>query len=188
MTNTSTRLLTASDLAVLPELLPSGSVRYELDDGRLVVFPPLTDRHARSHGKVLRHLSESAEDRGLGVALGRVGIILRRNPDRVVAPDAAFILTRSLPPKPMADDYLETVPELIVEVREPSERTVDVAVRAEEYFAAGALVVWDIDPQAHTVADRRPDGSVTVSRETDTLTCDLLPGFAVPVAKLFAGS
>lgn len=36
----SRRLLTAADLAVLPTELPSGSVRYELDDGELVVMPP----------------------------------------------------------------------------------------------------------------------------------------------------
>ena len=34
------RLLTAADLAVLPRHSPSGDVKYELDDGRLVVMAP----------------------------------------------------------------------------------------------------------------------------------------------------
>ncbi len=33
------RLLTAADLAAMPDELPSGPVKYELEDGRLVVMP-----------------------------------------------------------------------------------------------------------------------------------------------------
>ena len=39
------RLLTAADLAELPSELPSGTVRYELDDGRLIVMAPPGDEH-----------------------------------------------------------------------------------------------------------------------------------------------
>lgn len=182
------RLLTAADLAALPDELPSGTVKYELNDGRLVVMPPPGDIHARRQSKVYRFLDSDAEDRGLGEAYGEVGVVLRRNPDRVVGPDAAFVLTRSLPVRRSPEGYLETTPELIVEVRSRNDWTPEVLAKTQEYFDAGVLVVWVIDPVARTVADRRPDGSATVFRETDTLTCDLLPGFAVPVAKLFAGS
>src|SRR5205807_1558342 len=39
------RPLTAADLALLPEELATGTVKYELDDGRLVIMPPPGDIH-----------------------------------------------------------------------------------------------------------------------------------------------
>ena len=36
----SQRLLTCEDVVVLPESLPTGDVRYELDNGRLVILAP----------------------------------------------------------------------------------------------------------------------------------------------------
>src|SRR6185369_8982845 len=39
------RLYTAADLAELPSELPSGPVRYELDNGRLISMAPPGDEH-----------------------------------------------------------------------------------------------------------------------------------------------
>lgn len=104
------RLLTAADLAVLPDELPSGSVRYELNDGRLVIQSLPTDEHAVSQARVCAALSRSAESRGLGETLASVGIVLRRNPDRVVGADAAFILSASLPVRRSAEGIWKPSP------------------------------------------------------------------------------
>jgi hypothetical protein len=40
---------------------------------------------------------------------------------------------------------------------------------------------------ARTVAAHNADGSVQLFRDTDALTCALLPGVSIPVANLFAG-
>jgi len=181
------RLLTAADLAALPTSLPSGDVRYELNDGRLVVMPPPGDIHGKRQGKIIRYLDE-AEDQGLGEMRGEVGIVLRRNPDRVVGADAAFILTKSLPVRRGPEGYLETIPELVVEVRSKNDRTNKIRAKKEEYFAAGALVVWVLDPDEKTVTAHYPDRPVHVFGSDERLTCDMLPGFSVPVAKLFAGN
>jgi Uma2 family endonuclease len=42
------RLLAIADEAALPSQLPSGAVRYELNDGRLVVLPPSGADHGGS--------------------------------------------------------------------------------------------------------------------------------------------
>ena len=182
------RLLTAADLAALPDDLPSGGVRYELNDGRLVIHSPHTDEHAVSQARVCATLSRSAESRGLGETLASVGIVLRRNPDRVVGADAAFILSTSLPVRRSAEGYLETIPEVVVEVRSPNDWAPEITAKNEEYFAAGVRVVWVLDPTGRTVAAHNADGSVQLFRESDALTCALLPGFSLPVASLFAGS
>lgn len=181
------RLLTAADLAQLPTELPSGSVRYELNDGVLVVMPPPGDIHGRGQSKVVTALDSIAEVvLGLGQSRGEVGIVLRRNPDRVVGADAAFILTRSLPVRRSKEGYLETIPELVVEVRSKNDRSGAVRAKAEEYFAAGVRMVWRLDPDDSSVTVRRPDQADQVFGPGDTLTAeDLLPGFAVPVARLF---
>jgi len=178
------RLLTAADLAALPTCLPSGDVRYELDDGELIVMPPPGDIHGRRQAKIVQYLGNEAEDRGLGEVRAEVGIVLRRNPDRVVGADAAFILTASLPVRRAKEGYLETIPEIVIEIRSKNE----VRAKKQEYFDAGVKLVWVLEPDDRTVAAHEPGKPVKLFTTADTLVTDLLPGFAVPVAKLFAGS
>src|SRR5437763_12460809 len=97
ITSGGARLLTAADLAVLPTRLPTGDVKYELHDGRLIVMPPPGDVHARQQARWITALMTHGESRGHGQVRGEVGVILRRNPDRVVGPDAAFVASKSLP-------------------------------------------------------------------------------------------
>jgi Uma2 family endonuclease len=183
---TAERLLTAADVAALPTELPSGDVRYELNDGRLVVMPPPGDIHGKRQGKIIRYLSD-AEEMGLGEMRGEVGIVLRRNPDRVVGADAAFILTKSLPVVRGPEGYLETIPELVVEVRSKNDRSNKVRAKKEEYFAAGVLLVWVLEPTDSTVTAHNAAGESHLFRVGDALTTHLLPGFSVPVEKLFLG-
>src|SRR5262249_48861632 len=113
-----TRLFTAADLAELPSELPSGPVLWELDNGRLISMPPPRDLHGAAEGNLITALKVQGEQRGHGRARsGDVGIILWRNPDRVVGADAAFIANVSLPIRRSAEGYLETIPDLVVEVR-----------------------------------------------------------------------
>src|SRR5713226_9077293 len=108
------RLLTVADLAVLPSELPSGTVLYELDNGRLIIMPPPGDIHGAVESKVTVELAIQGERRGHGkVRCGDVGVILWRDPDRVVGADAVFIANRSLPLRVSAEGYLETIPDLI---------------------------------------------------------------------------
>jgi Uma2 family endonuclease len=178
-------LLTAADLAVFPTSLPSGDVRYELDDGRLVIMPPPGYDHARRQSKIIRVLDREGEEKGHGVVCGDVGIVLRRDPDRVVGADAAFVLAASLPVRKSAEGFLETIPELVVEVRSKNDTRPEVAAKRDEYFAAGVRLVWVIDPAARAVAAHQPGQPEQSFAEADTLTCPLIPGFAVPVADLF---
>ena len=169
----------------MPRSLPSGDVRYELDDGVLITMPPPGDGHATKQARIIRYLFD-AQDLGLGEVRGEVGVVLRRDPDRVVGPDASFILAASLPVRRSREGYLETIPELIVEVRSPNDTRPEVAAKNQEYFDAGVHVVWLIDPATRTVSACNADGSVQLFRDGDTLTCPLLPGFGVAVRLVFS--
>jgi Uma2 family endonuclease len=182
----SRRLLTAADLAALPSELPSGTVLYELDYGRLVTMPPPGDIHSAADGKVYYHLYAQGESRGLGKARTEVGIVLARNPDRIVGADAAFIANASLPIRRSAEGYLETIPELVVEVRSKNDTLPEVQRKVEEYLAAGVRVAWVADPDARTITAHRRGQEPQVFTETDTLTIeDVIPGFKLLVADVF---
>lgn len=182
----SPRLFTAADLAALPTSLPTGDVRYELDDGRLVVMPPPGDIHGHHQSRLTTYLTVEGEFKNHGVARGDVGIILRRNPDRVVGPDAAFICNRSLPVRRSKEGYLETIPELVAEVKSKNDSQAEMKSKVEEYLDAGVVVVWVLDPDRQTVVVHR-SGIVPLTLTTsDVLTADgLIPNFAVPVSELF---
>lgn len=180
------RLLTVADFAVFPTNLPSGDVCYELDDGKLVVTSPPGDVHGALHAHIIAVLLTDAEERGLGEGFGRVGIVLRRNPDRVVCTDAAFILAQSLPRRETEEGFLGTIPELVVEILDKYESPSTVADKVTEYLVAGVIVVWVIDSKNQAVVAYRADQPAQVFRLDDDLTCpDLLPNFSIPLASLF---
>src|SRR5438046_3056851 len=111
------RLFTAADLAEMPSDLPSGPVRYELHHGRLITMPPPGDMHGAVDGNVFFALKGQGEMRKFGKARTEVGILLARNPDHLLGPDAVFIANDRLPQKVSDEGYLLTIPHLIVEVR-----------------------------------------------------------------------
>ncbi len=74
------RLFTAADVAVMPERLPSGDVRYELHHGRLVVMSPPGATHGNMQTRIAGALLVQGEQRGHGKAYTEVGIVLRAAP------------------------------------------------------------------------------------------------------------
>jgi Uma2 family endonuclease len=183
----STRLLTVADLAVLPSELPSGTVLYELDNGRLVIMPPPGDIHGAVEAHITAELMFQGERRDLGkVRCGEVGVILWRNPDRVVGADAVFIANASLPIRRSSEGYLETIPDLVVEVRSPNDTLPEIGRKVADYFRAGVKVVWVADPEAQTVTAHRPGHPPQVFTTADVLTVpDVIPGFQMAVSDVF---
>lgn len=179
------RLFTVADLPRFPRSVASGDVSWELLDGVPVAMSPPGYRHGRIGGLVVAELHAHAERRGLGEVGDETAIILRRNPDRVVGADAVFLLAASLPPRLSPEGYLETIPELVIEVRSKNDSDAEVTAKVGEYVAAGVRAVWVLDPDGATVSVHVPAAAPVAFGPVDTLTSPLLPGFAVPVARLF---
>jgi Uma2 family endonuclease len=181
------RPLTIADLAALPSELPTGPVLYELDNGRLVIMPPGGDIHCAVENNIAADLKVQGERQGYGKArCGEVGIILRRNPDRVVGADAAFITNASLPIQMSREGFLETIPELISEVRSKNDTQPEIDQKVQDYLAAGVKVVWVADPTNQTVIEYRPGLAPRVYTIADTLTVDdIIPGFQMTVRQVF---
>jgi Uma2 family endonuclease len=177
------RLLTAADLAVIPNDLPSGAVKWELCDGRLTVMAPPGDVHGAVDANIVTELKLQGERAGHGKARTEVGIILRRNPDCVLGPDATFIGNASLPLRLSAEGYLETIPDLVVEVRSKNDTTRELEHKAGEYLAAGVKLVWVVDPLRSIVTVFRAGQSPQTLQPTDALTAEgIIPDFKLTVA------
>jgi Uma2 family endonuclease len=177
------KLFTVADVAELPSELPSGTVLYELDNGRLITMPPPGDVHGALEGNLITALKIQGEYRGLGKARsGDVGVILWRNPDRLLGADAVFIANKSLPIRRSSEGYLETIPDLVVEVRSKNDTLPAIQRKVDDYLAAGVQVAWVVDPAARTVTAHRRDAQPQVYLEDDVLTIeDVIPGFQLRV-------
>lgn len=182
----SSRLLTAADLAVLPDELPSGPVKFELYHGRLVVMPPPGDIHGAVDSNINAQLKVQGELRGHGKARSEVGVILWRGPDHVLGPDGQFIHKSQLPLRISKEGYLETIADLFVEVRSKNDTRPEIRQKVRDYLKAGARAVWVADPQKQSVTEYRPGKKPKVHKIGDTLTIeDIIPGFRMAVADVF---
>jgi Uma2 family endonuclease len=181
------RLLTVADLAALPTELATGPVRYELDNGSLIINRPPGDLHGAVEGNLTGELREQGQKRGLGkVRCGEVAVVLWRNPDRVVGADVVYIANRSLPLRLSPEGYLETIPDLAVEVRSKNDTKAALERKVADYLAAGVHVVWVADPGSRTVTAYGAASAPVVHGEADILTLeDILPGFRMPVTEVF---
>ncbi|MHB8577754.1 MAG: Uma2 family endonuclease [Dehalococcoidia bacterium] len=161
--------------------------RSELIDGRVVVILPASRGHNRTITKTARRLDEYVSAQGLGEVLsGDTGIMLRRNPDRVRAPDVCFIAAARLAADVPDTGWLEVIPDLVVEVISPGDTMTEVQQKTEEWLRAGVRLVLNLNPQTRTVVASQSLDADRIYHAGDTLTCDpVLPDFSVQVADLF---
>jgi Uma2 family endonuclease len=80
----------------------------------------------------------------------------------------------------------EFPPDLAVEILAPDETPKDYARKVREYLAWGVTLVWLIDPNSRTVWVYRKGRKPKRLSENDELDGeDVIPGFRLPVARLF---
>lgn len=177
---TATRLLTAEEFLHTPE-----SRRAELIDGVMVEVSPAGGEHSKRQAKAIRVLGR-AEDAGSGTVVGEIGCVVRRNPDRVRAPDAGFIRRERLPSGVLPAAFWEGAPDLVVEVVSPFDRPSEVATKVREWIEAGARQVWVLYGDNRTVhVARSMQDRVTLSEDEILDGGDAVPGFSCRVSELF---
>jgi Uma2 family endonuclease len=181
---TATKLLTAEEFFDHP------SSRWcELIDGVPIEMSPPGFEATTTAGSVIWLLSAHVRPGGLGHVLTDPGVILRRNPDLVRAPDAAFIRSGRIPVGQMPTGYSDIVPDLIVEVVSPGDRPSEIQTKIREWIEGGARLVWVIYPATKTVQVIRSLQDREVLGVDDRLSGgDVLPGFSCSVAEIFQSS
>lgn len=181
MSTTTTHLMTAEELFNLPD---DGYHRYELIKGELLTMSPASDQH----GHVTMNLSGLLYIHVKGNDLGRLlaadtGFKLESKPDTVLAPDLAFIAReRAGTPSEL---FRLGPPDLAVEVRSPGDRKGKIERKTALWLELGARSVWNVDPRERTVEVCHSSGERKIFHESDELVDDTVPGFRVPVSKIF---
>lgn len=178
---TTTKLWTVADF----ERLPDDDYRYALIRGVLHRMPPTMPKHGRVTGTTNRLLGNFIKEHGLGELYDPSGFVLENDPDVLLGPDLAFVRADRVPVN--EDEYPRLAPDLVVEIISPSETGPSVEEKTELYLPAGVRLVWALDPRRRTLRVRRPDGTDRLLGEGDVVDDeDVLPGFRLPVARLFA--
>lgn len=180
----TTRLMTAKDLWELGE---SGSSGRELIRGELREMSPAGDEHGELSASILWFLMLHVRQHNLGtVYAAETGFFIARDPDIVLAPDAAFVQSRRLRDDRDRSTFVEIPPDLVVEVNSPSDRISDVTDKVMIYLDAGVRMVWVVDPRRRIVTVYIPDHTAKILTTDDELDGgDVLPGFRLAVSEIF---
>lgn len=176
---------TVKDLYRTPE-------KAELIGGKVVRLMPVGRKPNRIAGRIFRSLDDHAQATGEGEAYtDNMGFIVPELSSRreSFSPDAAYSLG------PFPDDemlFIEGPPRLAVKVRSKNdygpaaERT--IAAKCADYFEAGTLVVWDVDPEAELVRVYRrddPDHPTVYTRGQIAEAEPAVPGWRLVLDTLF---
>lgn len=181
------RSYTAADVSAMPAELPSGPVLYELDNGRLITMAPPGNEHGAVEANLTTILHNAAAQRHGKVRCGEVGILLWRNPDRVVGADVAFIASASLPIRESPEGYLETMPVIVVEVLSKNDTASYVNRKIADYLTSGVKQVWIAAPKTRTLTVHVSDLSPRTFTEAESLSLnEIIPDFALSIADVFA--
>ena len=174
--------------ATIADLHHAGQ-KAELVNGEVVLMSPASAGHGRVSGKIFQSLLEYEERTGRGYAFpDNVGSIVDLPQRQSFSPDAAFFVG------PIADEeFVDGPPTFAAEVRSPEDfgqgAEQALAAKRADYFAAGTVVVWDVDMIREKVirvyrstAREQP----TIYSQGDIAEAEpAVPGWKMPVGNLF---
>lgn len=161
--------------------------RMELSNGEIRVMTPSGYESDEVAANAITTLNGWVKPRRLGrVAASSAGFRLP-NSD-VKAPDASFVKAERLKRSPRS--YAELAPDLMVEVKSPTDNVDDLEAKIKQFLELGTTVGILINPDDETVkVYRLVQGSLSLTTlsDDDVLTVpDLLPGWEVPITELWA--
>ena len=176
-----TKLITGEDLLAIGDLEPC-----ELVEGRIIYMSPTGGEHGYVEFNLGGDLRAFVRKNQLGWVMGgEVGIYTHRDPDTVRGADVAF-LSKTRFPHGVPQGFLETAPDLVVEVLSPSNTWDEIRTKIREYFAAGVTWVWIVEPDHRVVLVYSSPTRFVELLEGDILKGEgILKGFEVRVSTFF---
>ncbi len=184
MSTLETKLITADELFEIQ----SDGFRYELVRGELKRMSPAGDEHGMVGMQLAIPLGSYVKANHLGkLYLAETGFLIKKNPDTVRAPDIAFVRMERIKQTPRVKSYRHGAPDLAVEINSPGDTVSKVEEKVTEWLEAGARMVWIVSPKLKTVTVYRSLTDVVSLTEKDMLYGgEVVPGFQIPVAEIFA--
>lgn len=167
--------------------------KAELIGGRIVRFMPSGDAPSETAFEIAVRLRDYARQQGVGVAFADgIGYALDPplpNGRQSFSPDASY----HVGPRPRNRmRFISGAPTFAVEVRSEGDygpaAEAEMAAKRADYFAAGTLAVWDVDPMAGTIASYRSDAPAQPIHFAKGAVADAepaVPGWRIAVDDLF---
>lgn len=180
-----THRATIDDLYRVPD-----NGKAEIVDGEIVRMSPTGIKPSRKSGRIYASLLEYEDVYGGGCAVpDNAGFVVELEGRESFSPDAAWYLG-----DPESMEFGTGAPAFAVEVRSKqdygpaAERA--IAAKIADYFAAGTLVVWDVDLLSDDIIRvhraGRP-GEVDIFRKGETADAEpAVPGWRFPVDRLLS--
>lgn len=162
------------------------TVRYELDEGELIVTPSPAPHHNIVRYRLRRALTDFVEVNALGLILDETDF--RLSADTIRKPDVAFIPKQRLRDFDRHHTPVEGSPALAVEVISPSNLAQDTMKKVRQYLAGGSQAVWVVYPALRLV-EVHDSAGIRVLVEPDSIHEQrLFPGFtfSLSLTALFA--
>ena len=160
----------------------------ELVDGVVVELPVPHQKHGKVCNWAAFYLTQFAVAEDLGhVTTNDSFVRLGVDPDRVRGADVCFFSYDRLPRGELPEGLVAVTPDVVVEVRSPSDGWNSVLIKVGEYLTAGVRVVIVLDITTRSASVYRAESRQQIfDADEDLSIADVLPGFAVRVEKLFA--
>ena len=170
--------------------LPDDGRRHELVSGELHSMAPAGAQHGSVAFEIGLAVGLHVREHRLGRCFAaETGFVLSRRPDTVRAPDLAFVRADRAEALERYARFADVVPDLVVEVVSPYDRSTKTVEKALMWVDAGVRLVWVVDPQARLVTVYRDDGVVALVRGPGAVLDggDVLPGMRIPLDELLPG-
>lgn len=164
-----------------------GGAQVDLVDGVVQETPVPQQRHGKISYRVAAAIGGFVDAGDLGhITINDSFVQTASDPDRVRGDDLCYFSYERLAKGPMPDGLVPVSPNLVVEIRSPSERWNSVFTKVGEYLTVGVQAVIVVDETTLSVSVYRNDEFQQIFDNGDELTIpDILPGFSIPVRKLF---
>jgi len=155
----------------------------ELYNGK-VVFKMAAFAHGKIQLRIAGKLDHYLEQNPIGEAVTETNFQLwpeRRNQSRI--PDIAFVKKERVPEDQWR--FADLAPDLAVEIISPEDKFLKVLNKVDAYLEQGTQIVWVVISDTREVLVCTATSKHSVK---DVLTApELLPGFELPVGKIFEG-
>ena len=172
--------MTADELLFMPDK----DLRHELVRGVLISHDLRGDQEGAVIPRIAWLLGNFCDRKGAGSVTVSSGYLLERNPDTVCCPALAWVAPRRVEERFVG--YPELAPDLVVEVKSPSNSNREMADRALMWLSHGTRMAVVADPRTVSLTVFRPGQPPMVLGEFDVFGGgDVLPGFSEPVWKFF---
>ena len=166
---------------------PDPGYPEELVRGRIIRMTPPDRLHGYVCSQISLLLGIFVREHDLGrLMTNDSGVITERGPDTVRGADVCFYSYERLPRGPIPRGYGPEVPEMVIEIRSPSNRWRDLHEKVSEYLRAGVLTVVVLDPERSTAhVFGQDEAPVALNADQELIFPGILPGFSVRVGRLF---